>query len=356
MNRIIAVAATAAVAATLTAAPFAVGGENEPHGRATPFTYAVIGDTPYGAPQIANFPNDVTEINADPDVSLVVHLGDIKNGSSRCDTSYFTTIRTAFDGFTDPLVYTPGDNEWTDCHRANNGGYTPTERLATIRQVFFDQPGHALGSPTMTVDAQAAPYVENVTWSRSRVQFGTVNVPGSNNDWLPWFGAAAPGTDQVAEYTGRNAANLAWLDHIFRQADENHAKAVVIGIQADMWDEAFSGPNDDPTQYDHFTDFVRRLARDAREFEKPVLLLNGDSHRFTDDRPLADAAKPYQRTMYGLTRTVPNLRRITTNGSTTPCHEWIKLSVDPRSKDVFTATRERFHKQPGFDPQVCPAA
>ena len=28
-----------------------------------------------------------------------------------------------------PVIYTPGDNEWTDCHRVNNGGYNPLERL-----------------------------------------------------------------------------------------------------------------------------------------------------------------------------------------------------------------------------------
>src|SRR6478752_4689914 len=92
---------------------------------AKPVTYAVIGDTPYGTPQIENFPNDVAEINGDPSVSLVLHLGDIKNGSSKCTTEYFEQISKDFNGFEDPFVYTPGDNEWTDCHRANNGSYWP---------------------------------------------------------------------------------------------------------------------------------------------------------------------------------------------------------------------------------------
>src|SRR4051794_34060694 len=106
-----------ALCALLVSAPLAVA--------ASPATLAVIGDTPYGQPQIDQFPGDVAEINADPAVSRVIHLGDIKNGSSRCDTSYFRLIRSDFDGFADPLVYTPGDNEWTDCYRANNGGYQP---------------------------------------------------------------------------------------------------------------------------------------------------------------------------------------------------------------------------------------
>src|SRR5437867_171016 len=92
---------------------------------ADPATLAIIGDTPYSAAQIANFPNDVQAINDDPAVTRVVHLGDIKSGSTQCTNAYFASIRQRFDAFADPLVYTPGDNEWTDCHRLNNGGYDP---------------------------------------------------------------------------------------------------------------------------------------------------------------------------------------------------------------------------------------
>jgi len=82
---------------------------------------------------------------ADPKVSRVVHLGDIKNGSSRCDTTYFQARLADFNRFADPLVYTPGDNEWTDCHRANNGAYLPIERLDTLRRLFFAKLGQTLG-------------------------------------------------------------------------------------------------------------------------------------------------------------------------------------------------------------------
>jgi hypothetical protein len=87
--------------------------------------------------QIANFPNVIGQINADRDVRLVMHAGDIKSGSSLCSDSYFSLIRSDFDQFADPLVYTPGDNEWTDCHRANNGAYNPLERLTAVRTLFF---------------------------------------------------------------------------------------------------------------------------------------------------------------------------------------------------------------------------
>src|SRR3712207_9494370 len=59
----------------------------------------------------------IARINRDPAVRTVVHVGDIKKGSTVCSDAYFVFVRDAFETFEDPVVYTPGDNEWTDCHR-----------------------------------------------------------------------------------------------------------------------------------------------------------------------------------------------------------------------------------------------
>src|SRR5690349_2648726 len=69
------------------------------------YTFAVIGDIPYGDAQIARFPQVVAQLNADPAVQWVDHLGDIKNGSSVCSDAYFQLIKSDFDQFSDPLVY-----------------------------------------------------------------------------------------------------------------------------------------------------------------------------------------------------------------------------------------------------------
>ncbi len=53
---------------------------------------------------------------------LALHLGDIKSGSTTCTDARFAAALATFESFKDPVVYTPGDNEWTDCHRVNNGG------------------------------------------------------------------------------------------------------------------------------------------------------------------------------------------------------------------------------------------
>jgi hypothetical protein len=161
----------AAVAAALVAVPATAPADPGTNTGGTD-DYAVIGDTPYGKAQVINFPNDIAELNAaNPDV--VIHLGDIKNGSSRCNTSTpdpvtgssFTYVKNAFDQLTAPLAYTPGDNEWTDCHRANNGGYVPTERLAVLRSMFFPVHGQTLGGKPLAYQSDA--YPENVAWMQS---------------------------------------------------------------------------------------------------------------------------------------------------------------------------------------------
>ena len=73
----------------------------------------------------------------------------------------------------------------------------------------------------------------------------------------------------------------------FLLAEANGAKAVVIGIQADMWDPAQVTPT--ANNLDGYDQFVQALAALALHFKNPVLLLNGDSHLFETDHPLSAA-------------------------------------------------------------------
>ena len=288
-------------------------------------TLAVIGDTPYGAAQVADLPNLVSAINADPDVERVVHVGDIKNGSTRCDTSYFVEIEGRFASFSDPLVYTPGDNEWTDCHRSNNGKYDPLERLATLRDLFFANPGFTLGGSAEPLFTQAdstdfSTLPENVAWVQSRVVFATLHVVGSSNGLAPWFGDDT--TDalvddpvrRTAEVQLRTAGAIAWLENAFELADKSNTQGVLLFMQADTWPGSAT---------DGFGAIIRRLAELAQAFGKPVLVVQGDSHRFKVDQPLLAGDS-----VHGVTFAVPNLTRLIVEGETTS--QWLKLQVDPR--------------------------
>ena len=80
-----------------TAIPAAANADDHHDDRHDGRSIAVIGDIPYGDAQIAAFPARIDELNADPDVRLVVHLGDIKNGgSSLCTDEYFAWVRAQF--------------------------------------------------------------------------------------------------------------------------------------------------------------------------------------------------------------------------------------------------------------------
>jgi hypothetical protein len=304
------------------------------HARSRPSdsTFAVIGDIPYGADEIAKFPAVVAQINADPAVSLVVHLGDIKSGSSTCDDEYFSMIRDRFDEFRDPLVYTIGDNEWTDCHRPNNGGYNPLERLAAVHATFFSQPGVTLGQHPMRVKVEdRTTYPENVRFSRDRVSFAAVHIVGSNNSLAPWTGQTAPTPEQTAEVLGRTAATIEEIHATFATARRHHHRAVVLMTQADMFDPTVTDLK--YADYFAFQPIVRAIAKESARFDRPVYLFNGDSHVYRRDFPLASGSK--WPAFYGLTSPVPNLSRITIDGSGN-AHDYLRVTIGKNRREPLT--------------------
>ena len=350
------------------------------------FTVAVYGDSPYGsgvadsttgvvdswtpahpttwelehtAPFIAN-------INADPDVSLVTHVGDIHSGKDFCALSYDQTIASDWTAFADPLVYTPGDNEWADCHKSGEGAQDPLTNLGYVRSNFFATPGATLGGSGLTVTSQATAYdpahpedaqfVENVlfekTAGKAGITFVTLNVPGgSNNDADPWFGAnetAAQAAAQTSERQQRTDADLRWLDTAFKTAKAHKDKSVVIIEQADMWDLDGKVPSH-LTSYDPI---IQSIATHTLAFDKPVLLFAGDSHKYRSDNPLRhgapcmietgptstgpcadDAWVNHQATLGAIDVPDSLFHRVIVHGSTTPL-EWLKLTVSPTDNPV----------------------
>jgi hypothetical protein len=346
-----------------------------------PVTLAVYGDAPYGAvnhdiTQVVATPAFIGSINADPDVSRVLHVGDIHSGSDHCYASYDQdildlwsgipfTVKDVFGvdtsvtsaGYQDPLVYTPGDNEWTDCNKSKEGGGVggdsyydttqtghlpgdPLDNLALVRQLFFPVAGQTLGANPAQVTSQAVAgpkkyqsFVENVRWEQAGVMFVTVDLPGSNNDSLPWFGQ--PITQrQLDERSLRTAADLAWLNQAYDLAESHGDAGLLIGAQADMWDPAQAAAGGDGL--DQYDSVVNRIARLTRDFPGQVLLINGDSHVYESDNPMSSSDPLYQ--IHPLGFDVPNFTRITVHGKTTPL-EWIKLTVDPSTPEVFDWTR-----------------
>ncbi|GEM_PF-1890602 len=287
-------------------------------------SFAVIGDIPYGADQIAAFPGWIQQINA-ADPQFTIHVGDIKNGSTRCDDPYYSMIKDDFGTFTGPLVYTPGDNEWTDCHRANNGAYHPLERLAFDRAVFFTHPGTSLGQNPMTVTSQAAAgFPENVAFRRQGVDFSVIHVIGSNDDLQPWTGigetTATP--EQVAEEHSRIGNAIDQVRASFATARQKQDRAVAIYLQADMFDPTYTPTWNDVSA---FQPLVQALVTESSSFDGDVYLFNGDSHLYNSDQPLASGS--HWLSTYGVTGAADNLHRITVDGSSNN-KDWLKVTIN----------------------------
>lgn len=262
----------------------------------------LLGDVPYGASQRKAFPRLVNAINRDPDITLVLHAGDTKSGTEKCANSFYTDRRNIFNTFTDPVVLTPGDNDWTDCHTTSAGRYVPTERLAYLRQTWYPTPGRTLGKTPMDVTPQSASYPENVQFTASGVVVAAVHVVGSGNDLNAWSGL--PGGDQkttrMNEFNARRQANLAWINAAFDTAQNTSAPGVLLMLQAE------------PTTSSGFAAERSLILNRAKSFGKPVLLVHGDEHKYE--------AQPN----YG---GVANLTRLETYGVTTS--RWLKVTIDP---------------------------
>ncbi|MBC7938303.1 MAG: hypothetical protein H7Z19_00840 [Chitinophagaceae bacterium] len=302
--------------------------------QAAPYSFALIGDVPYGLTEEPQFDRVIAEINATRSVRFIVHSGDVKQGSERCDDAVLQRRFDQFQKFERAFIVTPGDNDWTDCHRANNGSYLPTERLTRFRQIYYPVPGRSTGTRPIDVVTQAATagyatYVENVHWTFNGVTLATVHVVGSNNNLDPWSGIDAgdsyanPRPDRLAEFTARETAALAWIDTVFDEAVAQKSAGVVLAIQANpLFDTASTAQ-----ARLGFNKFIDKLRLRAVAFRKPVLLTHGDSHYFRLDKPLAAPVVPSGSAM------LENFTRLENFG--TPSVHWIEVFVDTRDPNVF---------------------
>lgn len=294
-------------------------------GRAQPFSFAAFGDVPYCRPgdagacddQVARVIALTQAINA-THPAFTLFLGDTKGGSEHCtDAIVFDRTLDWMGRVEGPLVYTPGDNEWTDCWQDRAGRHDPIDLLRRIRQRFFAE-ARSLGRGPMPLTRQAdvapahAPFVENARWSWNGVTFLTAHVVGSDNNRPPESGPQPPGA--AAEWTVRNAANLAWIEAGFAEAVRAGSSAVVVAIQADMFYRDRCGRG---TVAGHL-ETRRVLAEQARRFGKPVLLVHGDSHFFLSDRPMPEA---------------PNLQRLMVPGDQDV--RAVVVRVDPAAAEPF---------------------
>ena len=294
---------------------------------AQPVSFGLFGDMPYSAWQRAQLPDLMAEMDRDG-LAFVVHDGDIKNGSSECSDAVLKDILGVFQASKTPLVFVPGDNEWTDCHRQNNGAFDPLERLNKLRELFFAG-SKSLGRHPMPLMRQSsdpafARYRENVRWEAGGALFVGLNIPGSNNN----FHGVTKNGGPVPEFLERSTANRAWLAQAFAHARAKKLAGVLIVIQANPGLEAFSAAK---TRLG-YADFLAQLQTETASFGRPVVLVHGDSHWHRIDQPLLDAAESSLLT---------NFTRVETYGY--PFMGWVRGTVDATDPQVFRFSPRPWH-------------
>ena len=336
----------AAVLAAAGTAGFATAGHRSHHSNSDSYAIGLWGDLPYSTgngdttytQKTTGVPNLVADMNRQ-DLAFSVHDGDLKDGSSRCSDDKYYDFKASLNTLEAPAIFTPGDNDWTDCDRASAGAYNANERLAFERTVLFATP-YSLGQRKLRLAVQAAPYVENRRWTVGSVTYATLNVQGTCNN------LCGDGADP-AEYAARNAADLDWLHGTFDEARRHNSAAVMVIWQANPgWDTADgtrTATRDPRTlaetdgQADGYRELLTALRDETVAFRRPVALVHGDSHYFRIDKPFLDAQG----------RRLENFTRVETFGD----HQengnndvnWLKVAVDPASREVFS-----------YQPQIVP--
>lgn len=274
------------------------------------FAFGVYGDGPYRAWEVGRFHHVLQDVNR-ADLEWLIHVGDIF-WYPCSDKNYARSLR-AMNSIRHPVIYTPGDNEWTDCHDGIAGGFAPLERLAQLRHVFFPHPGRSLGARTMRLTTQSedpayAEFVENVRWVRGGFVFATIHMVGSANAGEPFEGRAA--ADDVEQRQRTNAA-LAWMRDAFTLARSDSLSGVVLAMHGEPGLERYS------TTTIGYAAFVDSLEDLTKRFHGQVLLIHGDSHMQRMDHPLRDRVTHDK---------LANFTRLETYGS--PDIGWVRVVVD----------------------------
>jgi hypothetical protein len=297
-----------ACGAAMALATGAAGAELGQNGQTFTYTIGLWGDVPYSDVQATTgVPNLIADMNAS-DIVFSVNDGDLKAGSgtpdsktpSACSNELYAQSLQYLSALVKPAMFTPGDNDWTDCDRPANGGFNSRERLDYERNLFFSTP-NSQGKQTMAQEVQSSPQclgaggpaacIENRRWTYMGVTYATLNIQGSCNNLCD--------TDpDPEEYTARNAADIVWLRDTFAQARNSGSSAIMLISQADPGFDAANTagqPTRDPKtldesdgQPDGFKDFLIALRNETIDFRKPVAYVHGDTHYLRVDKPLLD--------------------------------------------------------------------
>jgi len=255
--------------------------------------------------------------------SVLIHLGDFKKSRLSCsDELYKDSYRQIAHLNPHKTVFTPGDNDWTDCDRFMlSTRHDELERLDYLRQLFFHQDPQQLTKDIPGLIRQEG-FIENAFWRIGPIVFATLHIPGTNNGRKEILRSDVQAALDEADY--RDQSNEKWLQQLFAAAES--AQAVVIAFHADMFDFDHDQPAcsaENRTDCDGYRMLRELIKNYSLQFKKPVLAIHGDTLPYCLHQP------------YTL---IPNLWRLNVPGD----YKYIDASqilFDPENKAMpFTVT------------------
>ena len=243
--------------------------------------FIAIGDMPYSQEEEVAFNGRIKDAIQSSGTPFVIHYGDIKAGKDACTIELLKQRRDEiYSLLPRKVIYTPGDNEWTDCDRDKlKPPVSELYMLEQVRKEFFSNP---LSLPKQWQYRQQESFPENSRWVTNNIVFLTVHQVGTNNGRTQiLLDNEAEAYAKIAE---REQANKLWLAQAFELATEIHADGLVIANHADVTQVKKEGrlcTQDNPKKCDAFLPFRTQLAELAQNFDnKPVLLIHGDTNDY----------------------------------------------------------------------------
>jgi len=332
------------------------------------FQFAVMGDTMYTETGIRNFRSMMTTQLNKERLEVIGHVGDI-NVTFPCDQEMLDRAKALFQLSENPLVYTPGDNEWTDCSGAQVEGLfggpavPPLDALELVRDTFYRSEGNrSLGRNTIELRRQSdkgdnpntsfdeSLYVENQLWSIGKIVFGTLHIPGAGDNCVQRdrdsegeiittgeIGDCSP------ERVNREAANLAWLDEIFKVTDKEEARGVVILLHSSMFR---FGRDPAVNVYESYIAALEAKAKERPEVQ--IIQFFGDEHDFTVFHPFfKDVGDTFLFNGEPQTRlfVLDNYTAVQTYGF--PDTGWVRITVDLNKRNIFAVEKGGLFNVPG---------
>jgi len=212
--------------------------------------------------------------------SVVMHLGDLKAGGISCTDELLSEHKTLLAQiYPGKMIYTPGDNDWTDCDRASlSQSFDELERLDYLIPLMFNTPP-LLDKQLSSINSQTE-QIENKLWINDRLAISTIHLVGTSNGRAHIGKSNQEKAIDIANT--RDKQNLQWLESIEGKSTE--FDALVIGFQADIYQKKVleSGACDDSKlkTCDAFIAYRQAFEQLAKKINKPILVSHGDTGDF----------------------------------------------------------------------------